>query len=186
MQMTREDLLTELRNPEFAGPMIHFRDWAALHILMHRAAALLEEAEFDDIVRQARAPMTYAPTNTPTLSAREAIARLVDPEAWRKHDQIVLWADRGAYDDGGPLSQHEAEGLIADAGGLVLEPLTKADAILALPPVAGLATALRWYEEMAAGCRKVTSEGETARRALDRDGGQRARAALSHQAESEG
>lgn len=42
-----------------------------------------------------------------------------------------------------------------------------------------LVEALEWYAEQAAGCRKVTSEGETARNALDKDGGQRARAAIA-------
>jgi hypothetical protein len=39
--------------------------------------------------------------------------------------------------------------------------------------------ALRWYAEQVAGCRKITSEGNAARAALDRDGGKRARAALN-------
>jgi hypothetical protein len=42
-----------------------------------------------------------------------------------------------------------------------------------------LTEALRWYAEQVAGCRKITSEGEQARNALDADGGQRARAALA-------
>lgn len=40
-------------------------------------------------------------------------------------------------------------------------------------------TALIWYAEQAAGCRKITDEGETARNALDADGGRRAREALT-------
>lgn len=39
--------------------------------------------------------------------------------------------------------------------------------------------ALSWYAEQVAGCRKFGSDGEAARHALDRDGGERARAALS-------
>jgi hypothetical protein len=39
--------------------------------------------------------------------------------------------------------------------------------------------ALTWYAEQVAGCRKVTSEGNDARRALDQDGGKRATDALS-------
>lgn len=38
--------------------------------------------------------------------------------------------------------------------------------------------ALEWYDEKVTGCRKVTSEGNLARQALDADGGQRARTAL--------
>ena len=38
--------------------------------------------------------------------------------------------------------------------------------------------ALQWYAEQVAGCRKITSEGDTARKALDRDGGERARKSL--------
>lgn len=38
--------------------------------------------------------------------------------------------------------------------------------------------ALDWYAEQGAGCRKITSEGEKARFALDKDGGERARRAL--------
>ncbi|MFY2599515.1 dATP/dGTP pyrophosphohydrolase domain-containing protein, partial [Achromobacter xylosoxidans] len=39
--------------------------------------------------------------------------------------------------------------------------------------------ALNWYAEQVAGCRKFGPDGEAARHALDRDGGQLARAALS-------
>lgn len=39
--------------------------------------------------------------------------------------------------------------------------------------------ALLWYEENVRNCRKITSEGNDARHALDRDGGERARAALA-------
>lgn len=39
--------------------------------------------------------------------------------------------------------------------------------------------ALTWYAEQVAGCRKLGPDGDAARNALDRDGGQRARAALS-------
>jgi hypothetical protein len=38
--------------------------------------------------------------------------------------------------------------------------------------------ALLWYSEKVAGCRKITREGDEARQALDKDGGQRAREAL--------
>ena len=38
--------------------------------------------------------------------------------------------------------------------------------------------ALGWYEKQANDCRKITREGDDARYALDRDGGERARAAL--------
>jgi hypothetical protein len=43
----------------------------------------------------------------------------------------------------------------------------------------GLRAALEWYAEQVAGCRKITREGNTARHALDADGGKRAREALS-------
>ena len=39
--------------------------------------------------------------------------------------------------------------------------------------------ALDWYEKQANDCRKITREGDDARYALDRDGGERARAALA-------
>ena len=42
-----------------------------------------------------------------------------------------------------------------------------------------LAGALDWYEKQANDCRKITSEGDNARYALDRDGGERARQALT-------
>lgn len=45
--------------------------------------------------------------------------------------------------------------------------------------VATLREALEWYADQAKDCRKLTSEGEKARNALDRDGGTKARAALS-------
>lgn len=53
MQMSRGDLVQELRNPDFQGPMIHLRSWADLHILMNRAADLLWDAEVDAIVKDA-------------------------------------------------------------------------------------------------------------------------------------
>ena len=53
MQMDRADLIQELRNPDYAGPMIHLRAWCELQVLMHRAADLLQEAAEDEIVRLA-------------------------------------------------------------------------------------------------------------------------------------
>ena len=44
-----------------------------------------------------------------------------------------------------------------------------------------LEEALTWYAKQGADCRKVTSEGEFARRSLDQDGGQIARAALTQE-----
>lgn len=38
---------------------------------------------------------------------------------------------------------------------------------------------LRWYEQQATDCRKITREGDTARQALDKDGGNRARAIIA-------
>jgi len=61
MQMTRADLMRELRNPDYEGPMIHLRDWSEIQVLMYRAADLLQEVEEDEIVRDAIAP-------PPTLS----------------------------------------------------------------------------------------------------------------------
>lgn len=43
---------------------------------------------------------------------------------------------------------------------------------------ARLREALGWYEKQVNDCRKITREGDDARYALDRDGGERARAAL--------
>jgi hypothetical protein len=45
--------------------------------------------------------------------------------------------------------------------------------------IAELEAALLWYAEQAEGCRKITPDGDIARQALDRDGGKRARAALT-------
>jgi len=41
-----------------------------------------------------------------------------------------------------------------------------------------LEAALRWYEQRVSDCQKITREGDAARNELDRDGGDRARAAL--------
>lgn len=51
--------------------------------------------------------------------------------------------------------------------------------LLPAPDVSALVEALVWYSEQVLGCRKVTSEGEQYRAALDSDGGARARAALA-------
>ena len=58
-----------------------------------------------------------------------------------------------------------------------LAAATEADALRA--EIAELRNALVWYEFQATGCRKVTSEGDHARRQLHRDGGFIARAALA-------
>ena len=42
-----------------------------------------------------------------------------------------------------------------------------------------LLEALKWYEEQARLCRLITSEGDSGRQALDSDGGQKARSAIS-------
>lgn len=47
---------------------------------------------------------------------------------------------------------------------------------------ARMRAALEWYADMATDCRKITSEGDIARRALDKDGGDRARFALAAEA----
>ena len=47
------------------------------------------------------------------------------------------------------------------------------------PDVKALVEALEWYEQQAAGCRKLTSEGDDCRQALDSDGGKRAQTALA-------
>lgn len=47
------------------------------------------------------------------------------------------------------------------------------------PDMRGLVEALEWYEQHAAGCRKLTSEGDECRQALDSDGGKRAQTALA-------
>ena len=57
------------------------------------------------------------------------------------------------------------------------EELERHSSLIAAAPA--LAEALDWYALQVENCRKATSEGEEARKALDRDGGQRARAALS-------
>lgn len=49
----------------------------------------------------------------------------------------------------------------------------------AAPDVSALVEALEWYAEHAAGCRKISSEGDKYRGALDRDGGSIAETALS-------
>ncbi|MFU1927540.1 hypothetical protein ACLQ9J_04325 [Bordetella hinzii] len=46
-------------------------------------------------------------------------------------------------------------------------------------PVADERAALGWYAEHVAGCRKLGPDGDAARQALDKDGGERARAALA-------
>lgn len=46
-------------------------------------------------------------------------------------------------------------------------------------PVAVERAALEWYAEHVAGCRKLGPDGDAARQALDKDGGERARAALA-------
>lgn len=47
------------------------------------------------------------------------------------------------------------------------------------PEVKALVGAVKWYAEQAAGCRKIGGDGDVARQALHRDGGQRARSALA-------
>lgn len=60
-----------------------------------------------------------------------------------------------------------------------IHAFTKALAGSRAPSDAALVEALEWYAEQVRDCRKITSEGDAARRTLDKDGGQRARAALA-------
>ncbi|CAB3665412.1 hypothetical protein LMG26696_03594 [Achromobacter pulmonis] len=86
-----------------------------------------------------------------------------------------------------PSSAHWSERLVeffgpdAREGIDALErQLREARAMLGRQQRAGDAyEALSWYAEQVAGCRKFGPDGEAARHALDRDGGERARAALS-------
>lgn len=43
--------------------------------------------------------------------------------------------------------------------------------------------ALEWYETHVRDCRKITKDGDAARHALDKDGGERARAALKEKSD---
>lgn len=62
--------------------------------------------------------------------------------------------------------------------------LWKETPLYAHPPIGpDVVTALQWYAETVAGCRKLTGEGDSCRAALDADGGKRARAALTKGAE---
>lgn len=86
------------------------------------------------------------------------------------HHAGVGWrveSDAGGYPNDGWVVVSAMEGPDAEAN---------ARACAAVPD---LLLALEWYAEQVAACRKVTSEGETARRALDQDGGTRARAAIA-------
>lgn len=77
--------------------------------------------------------MTDAPTNTPTLSARGAVARLKNPEAFRSADEWV----REGYQRG--TAERLAELAIEEQ----VEALDFADRVLALPQIGGPMEALR-------------------------------------------
>jgi len=49
-----------------------------------------------------------------------------------------------------------------------------------------LVDALRWYQEKAKYCRKITDEGEEARQALDMDGGEMAKTILGELEKEQG
>ena len=67
---------------------------------------------------------------------------------------------------------------VIDNDGMVYNKLRNPEGRQAADLIAAQREALEWYAEKVAGCRKITSEGNDARNALDRDGGQIARAAL--------
>lgn len=74
---------------------------------------------------------------------------------------------------------HELEMLKADFNDCNSERARhKAAREAAEAEAARLREALQWYGEQAAGCRKITKEGDVARQNLDRDCGEKARAAL--------
>ncbi len=62
---------------------------------------------------------------------------------------------------------------------IALAPKMAAEIARQREVIAGLREALEWYEDSSAGCRKIGHAGDYYRIALDRDGGNRARAALS-------
>ena len=97
------------------------------------------------------------------LSRAELIARIIDPVSFEKVRQGGLQVDA-------QWRCHRARDKAAH-----IETLFNTRA----PSDAALVEALEWYAEQVRDCRKITSEGDAARRTLDKDGGQRARAALA-------
>lgn len=79
---------------------------------------------------------------------------------------VELMRDRVVYD-----SRHYIPDPLLSAGADLIETQAR--------EIEWLRAALGWYEKQANDCRKITREGDDARYALDRDGGERARAALA-------
>lgn len=72
-----------------------------------------------------------------------------------------------------------SKGWVPNMLGFRSSPLVPASALTSSQArIEALERELEWYGEQAAGCRKVTSEGDAARHALDADGGKRARSTL--------
>lgn len=99
MNMPRSSVIQHLRDEDFAGPMIHLMDWAELQVLMHRAADLLQEAEEDEIIRDAMNTRPAQPDVTGLVAALEALV-----QTWRK-----TAAEERAFVDGGCMSRGMAQ-----------------------------------------------------------------------------
>lgn len=93
---------------------------------------------------------------------------------------------RGWVEDGSPLNPRYSQRALATITALKETLLIKDGALeiqggelaRAMEEHKRLREALEWYEQRATNCRKITSEGDVARRELDADGGNKARSAL--------
>lgn len=101
---------------------------------------------------------------TPPFAAPETLTQEGFIERWNKR------ADNKA--------KEEADALLS-SGALATITALKSENERLRGARADLRGVLAWYEPRVANCRKITSEGNDARRELDADGGQRARAALA-------
>ena len=96
---------------------------------------------------------------------------------------IIELSDYVQINDSGPIPRRKA---LAETSEGSIQNLPSGTKLYTHPPAPDhgvperVLKALRFYEEKARLCRKITDEGEEARAALDKDGGESARFALSY------
>ncbi|MGR8759480.1 hypothetical protein PVB08_22445 [Bacillus thuringiensis] len=106
------------------------------------------------------------------MAEQEAVRRALEAYA-ESYDMMARVAKREGRD--ASVGVHAvAYDIRRNMVNAVLRALSKLRA-----PVADERATLAWYAEQVAGCRKFGPDGDAARHALDKDGGERARAALA-------
>ena len=149
----------------------HARDSAELRRLCSERDALA--AELDNCIRSwslARSECDQLRMQVQGLRAELAAIKGQEPVLYVNGEHLALALDNPCK-EGRSASTSTVKGHYCDTPLYTTPP--------ASPDVEGLVEALEWYEQQAAGCRKLTSEGDECGQALYSDGGKRAQIAIA-------